>query len=105
MGQLGTGIKFEGATTPTSIEVDSYEGAIFAKRFTEKPSNLKMEIEYGTSGNNNKKAKYIGYAPRGTATSADGWLLHFLEYNSSKQVIRRTIAFDSWDNRAAASYG
>jgi len=58
-------------------------------------------IEYNTSGTQ----KYIGYNDRGKSETTDtDWLLHFLEYDATKRIIKRTIAYDSWDNRSTASY-
>lgn len=93
-----TDVRLEGATKVSSAEAREHEGAIFAKRVTEIPSNLQMRVEY-TSG----QPLYTGYAPKGVASSTGGWLLQKFTY-SSGQVTLRQIAYDSWDNRATASY-
>lgn len=100
MSTYGSGIRIEGATKPTSIDVDSYENAIYAKRIVEIPSNLQMRIEYGANG----KSKYAGYAPRGVGEDTEGWLIQYFEYDGSNRIVKRTIGYDSWDNRDGASY-
>lgn len=100
---LGTGLSFEGQVKPSSIEVDAYEHALFAHRYTEIPSNMQMRADY----NLNKTQRYLGYAPRGLATSQDGWLIHQFLYSLASfpnQLSARLIAYDSWDNRVSASY-
>lgn len=100
----GTGLKIEGAVKPSSIEVDAYENAIFAHRYTEIPSNMQMKVDYNFS---NKTQRYIGYAPRGLLTSQDGWLIHQFLYSLASfpnQLSARVIAYDSWDNRGSANY-
>jgi len=71
------------------------------------------KIAYGTSGNALNRQEYIGWAPPGTATSAAGWLIQKLVYNSSGMVTDIQWAASEndkfnkvWDNRATAyTYG
>lgn len=78
------------------ILVDQHGGM----RSSQNPSNQQMRIEYNSNGTQ----KYIGYNDRGKSESSDDWLLHFLEYDGTNRIIKRTIAYDSWDNRASATY-
>jgi YD repeat-containing protein len=98
---IGQGIQHEGAVKPDSISVDSYEQDLFAARITEIPTNHQMRIEYDGAGN----AYIVGYAPRGLSENTTGWLIHAYSYDSSSRVISRKIAYDSWTNRATATYG
>jgi len=59
-----------------------------------------MRVEYNGDGT----TLYAGYGARGLASSDDGWLIQKFTYNGSLQVTLRQIAYDTWDNRAAASY-
>lgn len=96
----GNGLNYEGAVKPSAIEKDGFEPDVFAHRYTEIPSNMQMNLAYNADGT----VLYAGYAPRGLAESADGWLLHKFTYNASKQVTNRDIAYNSWDLRASATY-
>jgi hypothetical protein len=91
---------FEGATTPSSIEVDGYEPLLSAQRYTEIPSNQQMRADYlaRTDG----QPIYVGYAPRGLATSDTSWLLQKFTYDGNSQCTLRQIAYGSWDLRADA---
>lgn len=57
-----------------------------------------MRMEY-IGGN----LTYTGYAERGIASSATSWLLQKFTYTAGDLTLRQ-IAYDSWDNRATASY-
>lgn len=96
---LGTETKQSGAVKPSSLEQQVYEGDLFAQRITEIPSNMQMRIDW-TSGN----ADYVGYAPRGLASNADGWLLQKFTYDGSNRCTLRQIGYGNWDNRASESY-
>jgi hypothetical protein len=98
---LGTGIKIEGAVKPSSIEVDGYEADLFANRITEIPSNMQMRAAYSSTDG---LPDYVGFAPRSLASSDSGWLLQKFTYDGSRQCTLRQIAYDSWDNRATATY-
>jgi len=64
-------------------------------------SHKQQRLAYTASG----QLEYVGEAVKGAAESDTVWLLHKLEYNASGQQIKRTIAYDSWDNHATtASY-
>ena len=96
----GQGLDFEGAIKPSAIEVNGYEKDVFAHRHIEIETNQQGRWEYDGSGN----IIYAGYAARGLASSANGWLLHKFTYTGSNITLRQ-IAYDSWDNRSTtASY-
>lgn len=101
MSNLGSGISVEGAVKPDSITVDSYEFPLYAQRFTEIPSNMQMRAYYSSTDG---LPDYVGYAPKGLASSSDGWLLQKFTYDASRQCTLRQIAYDTWDNRTGASY-
>lgn len=62
-------------------------------------SDFQVRIEY--DGNDNPQ--YIGYAPKGSASSADVWIVYFLTYSGTNMTLKQT-AYGSWDNRASLSY-
>lgn len=92
--------EFQGATKPDSISVDSYEKTLFARRVTDIPSNLQIQIEYNGAGNE----LYVGYGARGLATNQTGWLIYKFTYDGSNRVTARQSAFTSWTLRASGSY-
>ena len=100
--QIGTQLQFEGQGRPSAIEVDGYEKDLFAQRITEIPSNMQMRADYLTATDG--LPAYMGYAPRGLASSSSGWLLQKFTYDASRQCTLRQIAYNSWDNRASATY-
>ena len=96
----GSPESYEGAIKPSALEVSGYEPDVFAHRFTQIESNQQAQFDYdgGTA------VVYAGYAPRSLATSTSGWLLQKFAYDGNGNVTSRTIAYDSWDNRASATY-
>lgn len=97
---IGTQTAIEGAVKPSSLEVDGYEPNVFAHRFTQIETNQQGMFDYsgGTT------VIYAGYAPRGLSTSSSGWLLQKFTYDGNGNVTQRQIAYDTWANRATASY-
>lgn len=91
---------YEGEVKPSSIEKDAFDRTLGSYRMTDVPSNMQIRVAYGS----NQEAEYVGYNDRGVAESTDGWLLYYIEYDSSQRVVKRTIAYDSWDNRESADY-
>ncbi len=98
---LGTSIDVTGAVKPSSLEKETYESDLYATRFTEIPSNMQMRAAYSSTDG---LPDYMGYAPKGLAASSTGWLLQKFTYDGSRQCTLRQIAYDSWDNRATATY-
>lgn len=90
----------QGSVRASVVEERVYDERLMAARYTEIPSNLQMRVEYNGNGTH----KFVGYAARGVSENQNEWLIHYFEYNSSKQVISRTIAYDSWTNRDSANY-
>ncbi len=92
---------FEGATKPTSIEVDGYEGLLSANRIVEIPSNMQFRASYlSTDG----LPEYCGFAAKGLAEGTTGWLLKKYTYDASRQCTQILIAYGDWTARASASY-
>lgn len=89
-----------GQHSSSAVENREHESGLYARRVVEIPSNQQMRIAYGTNG----MEEYVGYAPRGIATSAGGWLIHYLEYDVSDRLTSRTIGSGAWDDRATITY-
>ena len=91
------GLKNANTEEANPIIVDEHGGLVNSSALSHK----QQRAAYNASG----QQEYVGEAQKGLAESATGWLLHKLEYNASGQYIKRTIAYDSWDNHATtASY-
>ena len=95
---LGNISKLHGQGHVTAAEQAEHEAAVWAKRVVTIPLNMQERYEY-SAGN----AIYAGYAPRGLASSALGWLLFKYTWSGSDMTLKQ-IGYDSWDNRASASY-
>jgi len=96
----GTNIDQRGAVKPSNLEQESFDGAIGAFKQIPYPSNLQEYYVYNADGT----LKYAGYAVKGLATSATGWLLLYYQYDANLRVTSKTVAYNSWDNRATATY-
>ena len=96
----GEAIKFEGNTKPTAIEQYVLNTELGALNYTEVPTNLQMRVAYDTDGTQ----KYLGWNNRGVSEDAVTWLIHYLEYDSSKRIIKRTIGYGSWTLRSSVSF-
>jgi hypothetical protein len=92
---------FEGAVKPSSIEQAGFESDLSAMRICEIPSNQQMRAAYSSTDG---LPDYTGNAPKGLADSAQGWLLKKFTYDANRQCTLIQIAYDSWTNRAGASY-
>lgn len=86
----------------TQVEANEYEPLIYAKRVTEIPSNMQLRADYDSQTDG--KPKFLGFGPRGLASSSTGWLLQQFTYDASRQVTLRQVAYNTWDNRASATY-
>lgn len=100
MADINNPSPIEGSVKPTSLEVEGFEPLLAAHRLTTIESNQQAQFDY--SGGT--VVIYAGYAPRGLSTSSNGWLLQKFAYDGNNNVTSRTIAYDSWSNRAGASY-
>ena len=67
--------------------------------FAEIPPSMGARWEYNADGT----VLYAGYAPRGVAEGADGWLLQKFTYTNS-QPTKREIAYHNWTARASGVY-
>jgi hypothetical protein len=90
-----------GQVRVTAAEAIEHETDLKAKRFTEIPSNMQMRAQYSSTDG---LPDYLGFAPKGLASGATGWLLQKFTYDGSRQCTLRQIAYDSWTNVATASY-
>lgn len=97
---LSNPTKLTGHVRVSEAELREHHENLTSKRVTDIPSDLQIRIEYNGDGTQ----KYVGYAPKGHSTGDDGWLLWEFTYNGSKQMTLRQSAFDTWDNRASASF-
>lgn len=90
--------EYVGAVKPSSLEQANFEPNLSAGRITEIPTNMQMRADYllVTDG----LPTYMGYAPKGLATSTTGWLLQKFTYDVNRQCTLRQIAYGSWDLRA-----
>lgn len=88
-----------GQTKTSHAEEREHQNTLFAKRIVEIPSDLQQRFEYNGDGT----VLYAGYAPKGLATSATGWLVHKFTY-SSQQVTLRQSQYTTWDLRASGTY-
>lgn len=100
MGAIDNPTIMEGAVKPSAIEVECLEPNLSSHRIMMIESNQQGMWDYLTG----TLVVYAGYAPRGLPTSSPSWLLQFYQYDGNSNVIQRQIAYDSWDNRATASY-
>lgn len=96
---IGDDYKLTGQTRSSDAESREHQASLYAKRMTEIPSDLQQRFEYNGDGT----VLYAGYAPRGLASSAAGWMIHKFTYTTQMVTLRQT-AFTSWDGRAAGSY-
>jgi hypothetical protein len=92
---------YEGNIKPSSIEQATLETDLSAVRITEISSNQQMRAAYSSTDG---LPDYTGNAPKGLASSSTGWLLKKFTYDANRQCTLIQIAYDSWDNRASASY-
>jgi hypothetical protein len=96
---LGASFNPSGSTRSSQVEVNEYESALFARRTTEIPSNMKARFEW--SGTN---CIYAGFAPKGLAEGANGWLVQKFTYDGSNNCTERNIAYGNWTARSGYTY-
>ena len=89
-----------GQHSSSAVENREHEVGLSARRIVEIPSNQQMRVTYGSNG----EPEYIGFGAKGLSESSDGWLLYYMQYDGSNRVISRKISYNSWDNRATATY-
>lgn len=97
---LGDSYQLTGQVRGSDAESREHEALLHAKRFTEIPSNGQLRCAYSSTDG---LPDYLGYAPRGLATNASGWLIQKYTYDGSRQMTLRQIAYDAWDNRATTA--
>ena len=92
---IGTSVVQHGAVKPSNLEQECFDTTVGAYKYVEIPSNLQARYAYNADGT----VLYAGYAVRGLASSATGWLLQKFTYDTMKVTLRQ-IAYSSWDLRA-----
>ena len=99
---IGDSYVLNGQVRASDAEVREHEEEMYAKRTISLPLNMQERLDYGVRTDG--QPTYIGYAPRALATSATGWMLAKFTYDDNGYVTVKQIAYDSWDNRAGATY-
>ena len=99
---IGSHLDEIGGVLPSKIEQATYEKDLYALRIAEIPSNMQFRAAY--SAPNDGLPDYVGYAPRGLAEGATGWLLKAYTYDANRQCTQILIAYGDWTNRATGSY-
>jgi len=94
----GDTVDQRGAVKPSNLEQEVFDPKIGAYKYVEIPSNLQMRGDY--TGRTDGQPVYIGYAIRGLASSADGWLIQKFTYDVSGFMTLHQISYDIWDDRA-----
>lgn len=67
---------------------------------TENISTLQRRTAY-TAAN---LPEYIGYAPKGAATSDNSWTIFKYTYNGTGLETLKQTSYDAWDNYLTADY-
>ncbi len=98
----GDDFKSEKDVGNSNAENREHEPAMFAKRVTEVPSNMKHKYDY--NGETDGLPLYAGHAPKGLADDGETWLLQRFTYDANRQCTQVLVAYDTWDNRSGASY-
>lgn len=94
-----------GNLKPSVLDNDEHDASIKAKRIITWPDNTQQFIDYTTRTDG--QPTYIGYAIRGLSQSSDGWMIQKFTYESASdnaRITSRQIAYDTWSNRASATY-
>jgi len=99
---LGDNFTASGSLKVTAAEEREHQATLYAKRMTEIPSDLQQRLDYVSRTDG--QPIYIGFGPRSLASSTNGWLIHKFTYDGSNFLTLRQTAFDTWDNRASATY-
>ena len=97
---LNDGFETSGALSVTAAEAREHQSSLLAKRTTDIPNDLQIRIEYDA----NDMELYLAYGARGLSTSDTGWLIRKNTYNANNYMELSQTAFNSWDNRASATY-
>ncbi len=98
---VGDSYVTSGAVKMSEAESREHEATMFAKRVMEVPHNLQLRQAISRSDG---QPDYIGYGARGLAADVTGWLLYKFTYDSNGFVTVRQSAYNTWDNRASATY-
>ena len=66
------------------------------------PEQFQTLIDYDDRTDDN--AVYIGRSSKGSAASADNWVIYQLTYDEDDRLVVVQVATGSWDNRASLTY-
>lgn len=86
----------------TDAEAREHQATLLAKRITDIPNDLQIKVD--PDGRSDNQPVYVGFAPKGLATSSEGWLLWKITYDSFGDFSYKQVAYDDYDSRASASY-
>lgn len=92
-----------GDLKPSILDNDEHDNSIKAKRVVTWPDNTQQRIDYDVRTDG--QPVYVGYAPRGTATSGI-WMIQkftFTTVSGTDYATLRQIAYDAWTNRATTA--
>jgi len=93
---------FEKNAATSHAEVIEHEEAMYAKRTIEVPSNMQFRADYNSLTDG--LPLYTGYAARALTEDTPGWLLKEFTYDANRQCTQILIAYNTWTNRAGATY-
>ena len=91
-----------GATKSTDVENKTYDRDLWASRTVQIPLNMQERYDY--TGRSDGQPVYAGYGAKGLASDATGWLLYKFTYDVNGYITLKQIAYDTWDDRADATY-
>jgi len=99
MGNFGGVTKPCGELKVTAAEQAEHEAALFAKRTTDIPNNMQIQLDYG--GRSDNQPVYQGFGARGLADASAGWLIYKFTYTADPgDMTKRQTAYTSWNLRA-----
>lgn len=88
-----------GQHSSSAVEHREHEADLFARRVTSIPSNQQVRCAY-----DGDLLEYVGFAPKGLAEGTYGWMIFYLEYDSSDNFTSKTIATGTWTGRESLTY-
>lgn len=101
---IGDSYTLNGQTRVSDAEAREHENKMFSKRIIKLPSNQQIRVEWITGSGGNKVAQYVGVGPQGLASSASGWMVQKITYDSNDNPTLIQISYGIWDNRASLTY-
>lgn len=99
MGNFGGTAGVWGELKVSAAEQAEHEAALFAKRTTDIPNNMQVRLDYTTRSDG--QPTYQGFAARGLASNAAGWILYKYTYSGDPgNMTLRQTAYAAYDDRA-----